>query len=341
MNFSRYLARRLGYSVFVLIGLSIVVFLIARMVPGDPARAALGPRATEKAVQELRERLHLDEPIYVQYFYWLKSVVQGDFGESLFTRRPVSEDIKEFLPATLELALFAGLFMAVFGILLGILAARYSNTWVDNLIRVFSYLGIATPAFVVAIILMLVLGMRYQIFPTIGRLSSWVEAPPRVTGLVTLDSLISGNFAAFWDALKHLFLPAVSLSLGGMFQEARITRSSMLENMKKDYISAMQAYGVPKRVVMSKYLLKPSIIPTVSILGLDFASLIGNAFLVELLFNWPGLSRYGINVMLRKDVEAIVAVIMVLGIVFTIVNILVDLIVAYLDPRIRLVERGE
>ncbi|WP_369018517.1 ABC transporter permease [Thermatribacter velox] len=341
MNFSRYLARRLGYSVFVLIGLSIVIFLIARMVPGDPARAALGPRATEEAVQALREKLHLDKPIYVQYVYWLKSVLQGDFGESLFTRRPVIEDVKEFLPATLELALFAGLFMAVFGILLGILAARYSNTWVDNLIRVFSYLGIATPAFVVAIILMLVLGMRYEIFPTIGRLSSWVEAPPRITGLITLDSLITGNFAAFFDALKHLFLPAVSLSLGGMFQEARITRSSMLENMKKDYIAAMQAYGVPKRVVMSKYLLKPSVIPTVSILGLDFASLIGNAFLVELLFNWPGLSRYGINVMLRKDVEAIVAVIMILGIVFTVVNILVDLIVAYLDPRIRLVERGE
>ncbi|BER93153.1 ABC transporter permease [Atrimonas thermophila] len=341
MNFSRYLARRLGYSVFVLIGLSMVVFLIARMVPGDPARAALGPRATEEAVQALREKLHLDEPIYVQYVYWLKSVLQGDFGESLFTRRPVVEDIKEFLPATLELALFAGLFMALFGILLGILAARYSNTWVDNLIRVFSYLGIATPAFVVAIILMLVLGMRYQIFPTIGRLSSWVEAPPRLTGLVTIDSLLSGNFAAFVDALKHLLLPAISLSLGGMFQEARITRSSMLENMKKDYISAMQAYGVPKRVVMSKYLLKPSIIPTVSILGLDFASLIGNAFLVELLFNWPGLSRYGINVMLRKDVEAIIAVIMVLGIIFTVVNIVVDLLVAYLDPRIRLVERGE
>jgi peptide/nickel transport system permease protein len=341
MNFSRYLARRLGYSVFVLIGLSMVVFLIARMVPGDPARAALGPRATEEAVQALREKLHLDEPIYVQYVYWLKSVLQGDFGESLFTRRPVAEDIKEFLPATLELALFAGLFMALFGILLGILAARYSNTWVDNLIRVFSYLGIATPAFVVAIILMLVLGMRYQIFPTIGRLSSWVEPPPRLTGLVTIDSLLSGNFAAFLDALKHLLLPAISLSLGGMFQEARITRSSMLENMKKDYISAMQAYGVPQRVVMSKYLLKPSIIPTVSILGLDFASLIGNAFLVELLFNWPGLSRYGINVMLRKDVEAIIAVIMVLGIIFTVVNILVDLLVAYLDPRIRLVERGE
>ncbi|MDK2896572.1 MAG: peptide/nickel transport system permease protein [Candidatus Atribacteria bacterium] len=341
MNFSRYLIRRLGYSIFVLIGLSILVFMIARLVPGDPARAALGPRASEEAVEQLRSRLHLDQPIYVQYFYWLKSLFQGDLGESLFTRRPVIEDIKEFLPATLELAIFAGILMAFFGILFGVISARYSNTWVDNLIRVFAYLGIATPAFVVAIILLLIFGMYFEVFPTIGRLSAWIDAPPKITGLLTIDSLLTGNFAAFFDALKHLLLPAISLSLGGLFQEARITRSSMIENSKKDYTYSMRAYGVPERVVISKYLFKPSIIPTISILGLDFASLMGNAFLVELLFNWPGLSRYGINVMLRKDVEAIVAVIMVLGVVFTVVNIIVDIIVAYLDPRIRLVEKGE
>lgn len=341
MHFSRYLVRRLGYSIFVLVGLSIVVFIIARLVPGDPARAALGPRATQEAVEALRAKLHLDKPIYVQYFFWLQSVFQGDFGESLYTRRRVVEDIKEFLPATLELALFAGLFMAVFGLLLGVLSARYANTWVDNCIRVLAYIGIATPAFVVAIILILLFGMYYEVFPTIGRLSPGIAAPPRFTGLMTLDSLLSGNWKAFVDALKHLFLPSLSLSLGGLFQEARITRASMLENAKRDFVSAARAYGIPERVVVSKYLFKPSIIPTVSILGLDFASLIGNAFLVELLFNWPGLSRYGINVMLRKDIEAIVAVVMVLGIVFTVVNILVDLVVAYLDPRIRLVERGE
>lgn len=341
MNFSRYLVRRLGYSLFVLIGLSIVVFIIARLVPGDPARAALGPRATQEAVDALRARLHLDKPIYVQYAYWLKSVLQGDFGESLFTRRPVIEDIKEFLPATLELAFFAGIFMTFFGLLLGVVSARYANTWVDNVVRVLSYLGIATPAFVVAIVLLLVFGMYYEIFPTIGRLTPGMSYPPRITGLLTLDSLFTGNLASFWDALKHLILPGISLSLGGLFQEARITRSSMLENAKKDYVGAARAYGIPERVVFSKYLFKPSVIPTVSILGLDFASLIGNAFLVELLFNWPGISRYGINVMLRKDVEAIVAVVMVLGIVFTVVNIVVDLLVAYLDPRIRLVAREE
>ncbi len=303
--------------------------------------AALGPRASQEAVEALRARLHLDKPIYIQYLYWLKSVAQGDFGESLFTRRPVVEDVKEFLPATLELALFAGVFMTLFGLLLGILSARHANTWIDDLVRVLSYLGIATPAFVVAIVLLLVFGMYYEIFPTIGRLTPGVTVPPRITGLLTLDSLLTGHFHAFWDALKHLFLPGVSLSLGGLFQEARITRSSMLENAKKDYVSAARAYGVPERVVFARYLFKPSVIPTVSILGLDFASLIGNAFLVELLFNWPGLSRYGINVMLRKDVEAIVAVVMVLGIVFTVVNIIVDLLVAYLDPRIRLVARGE
>jgi len=341
MNFSRFLARRLGYSIFVLIGLSIVVFIIARMVPGDPARAALGPRASQEAVDKLREKLHLDESLVVQYAYWLKSVFQGDLGESLLTRRPVIEDIKEFLPATLELALFSGLFMAFLGILLGILSARYCNTWVDNLIRIFAYIGIATPAFVVAIILLLLFGMYYQIFPTIGRLSQWIDAPTKITGLITIDSLLTGNLTAFLDALKHLLLPAFSLALGGMFQEARITRSSMLENSKKDYVSAARSYGIPERTVIFKYLFKPSIIPTVSILGLDFASLMGNAFLVELLFNWPGISRYGINVMLRKDVDAIIAVVMVLGVVFTLINIIVDIIVAYLDPRIRLVERGD
>ena len=186
-------------------------------------------------------------------------VVQYAFGLSQFFRvtwvNPYSldvviEDIKEFLPATLELALFSGLFMAFFGILLGILSARHSNTWVDNLIRVFAYIGIATPAFVVAIILLLVFGMYYQVFPTIGRLSQWVDAPTKITGLITIDSLLTGNLTAFLDALKHLMLPAFSLALGGMFQEARITRSSMLENSKKDYVSAARSYGIPERTVI-------------------------------------------------------------------------------------------
>jgi peptide/nickel transport system permease protein len=153
---------------------------------------------------------------------------------------------------------------------------------------------------------------------------------------MTVDALLSGNLAAFWDAVKHLILPATALAMGGLAQEARITRATMSDNLTKDYIAAERALGIPERVIMGKFLLKPSLIPTISISGLDFAGTLSSAFLVELIFNWPGMSRYGINAMLRKDLNAIAGVILVLGVVFIVVNIVVDIVVAQLDPRIRL-----
>ena len=337
-----FLARRLVHSVFVLFGLSIFVFVIARVMPGDPARLALGPRAPEWVVERFRAEMHLDEPLHVQYYYWLTEALQGNLGKSLVTRRDVARDILEFFPATVELALFAGILMAVFGILLGVLSAWFANRWIDNVVRVISYLGVVTPSFVFAILFLLLFGYYLNVLPTTGRLSPWVPPPPTVTGLVTVDSLLAGNFAAFWDALQHLLMPGLALALGGIAQEARITRSSITENLRRDFIALERSQAIPERVIMSKYLLKLSLIPTVSVLGLDFASLLGNAFLVELIFNWPGMSRYGINAMLQKDLNAIVAVIMVLGIVFMVVNIVVDLIVGWLDPRIRLgLERGK
>ncbi len=342
MSMLKFLGKRLALSLFVLFGLSILIFTISRILPGDPVRMALGSRAPQWAVDNLREQMHLNDPLYAQYYYWLVGAVHGDLGQSLFTRRAVIEDVREFLPATMELALFAGAIMAVFGILLGAVSGRYSNTWIDNSVRIFSYIGIVTPSFVFAILFLLLFGYVLNVLPTMGRLSPWIARPPVITGMVSLDALLSGNFAAFGDAIKHLLLPAISLALGGMAQEARITRSTISDNLRKDYISSAKGFGVPERLVMLKYLLKPSLIPTVSILGLDFASLIGNAFLVELIFNWPGFSRYGIHAMLNKDLNAVSAVVMVLGVIFIIVNILVDLIVAWLDPRIRLgAERGK
>jgi len=342
MSMLKFLGKRLALSLFVLFGLSILIFTISRILPGDPVRMALGSRAPQWAVDNLREQMHLNDPLYAQYYYWLAGAVRGDLGQSLFTRRAVIEDVREFLPATMELALFAGVIMAVFGILLGAVSGRYSNTWIDNSVRIFSYIGIVTPSFVFAILFLLLFGYVLNVLPTMGRLSPWIARPPVITGMVSLDALLSGNFAAFGDAIKHLLLPAVSLALGGMAQEARITRSTISDNLRKDYIASAKGFGVPERLVMFKYLLKPSLIPTVSILGLDFASLIGNAFLVELIFNWPGFSRYGIHAMLNKDLNAVSAVVMVLGVIFIIVNILVDLIVAWLDPRIRLgAERGK
>lgn len=336
MKLQTFILRRLGYSVLVLIGLSIIIFLIVRAMPSDPARLALGARAPQWAVQKLREHMHLNQPLPAQYFYWVRDALHGNFGESLFTRRDVASDIKEFFPATVELALFSGIIMAFFGILLGAISAQYSNRWVDNFVRIGSYIGVVTPSFVFAILFLLLFGYILNLLPTIGRLSPGISYPPTITGLITIDGLITGNFTVVLDGLKHLILPGVALALAGLSQEARITRSSMIENFQKDYIAAERAQGIPERVINLKYLLKPSLIPTVSILGLDFAALLGNAFLVELIFNWPGLSRYGMNAMLRKDINAVTAVIMVLGVVFLTVNIIVDIIVAYLDPRIRL-----
>jgi peptide/nickel transport system permease protein len=340
MRMSTFILKRLSYTIFVLFGLSILIFVIARVLPGDPARLALGPRAPEWAIQNLRQQLHLNEPLYIQYFYWVRDAASGSLGESLVTRRDVLTDVQEFLPATLELITLSALLVVALAIPIGMVAGRRANSWFDNVVRVLSYVGVAVPAFVVAIIFLLVFGFMLHIAPSIGRISPNIVAPPTVTGFLTIDSLISGNMAALFDALVHLILPALALALGPIAQEARITRSSVVENLNKDYILSTVSHGVPERLLTLKYLLRPSLIPTVSVMGLDISSLIANAFLVELIYNWPGISRYGINAMLRKDLNAIVAVVMIAGIIFAIANIVVDLIVAYLDPRIRFVEKA-
>jgi len=336
MSLLNFIVRRIIYSVFVLLGLSIVIFLIARAMPGDPARMAVGARAPQWVVDRLREQMHLNQPLVVQYGFWLSDAVRGDFGLSLITQRPVTTDIREFFPASLELVLFSGLLSALGGIGLGIISARYKDTWIDNAVRLFSYAGIVTPSFVIAILAILLFGFTLHWLPIIGRVSEKVPVPQVITGLITIDSLLAGQFKTFLDALWHLILPSLALAMGSIAQEARITRSTMADNLGKDYIASARALGIPERIVMGRFLLKPSLIPTVSILGLDIASTFSIAFLVELIFNWPGLARYGMTAMLNKDLNAISAVILVLGAVFVTVNILVDIIVAQLDPRIRL-----
>lgn len=337
-----FIVKRAAHSVFVLLGLSVVIFIISRVIPGDPARIAAGARAPASVVDNLRAQMHLDNSLPVQYGYWLSDALRGDFGLSLVTRRNVADDIREFFPATFELALYAGLIMAVGGISLGAISARYKDSWVDNIVRIISYFGAVTPSFVWAILFLLLFGFALGWLPTIGRLSEGIQRPPRVSGLYTIDSLLVGQFNVFWDALKHIISPALALAMGSMAQQARITRSAMADNLTKDYIAAGRALGIPERVMMNKFLMKPSLIPSISILGMDFAATMSNAFLVELIFNWPGISRYGINAMLRKDLNAIAAVILALGVVFIIANILVDITVAQLDPRIRLsAARGE
>jgi peptide/nickel transport system permease protein len=329
-----YYIRKLAVSIVTLFGISLLIFTLARVLPGDPARLALGPRAPEEVVEQYRRALRLNEPLYVQYYYWLIDVLQGRLGISLVTFRDVMVDIAEFLPATVELVIFTLFIDFVGAFALGVLAGRKPNSLVDNTIRVFTYIAIAIPSFVWAIILQLVIANWLDLLPAYGRLSIGMSVP-RITGLITIDSLLSGNFLAFADAVRHLIIPSVSLALGSIAQEARILRANLIENIGKDYILNMHSHGVPSTIIFFKYALKPSTIPTLTIMALDTASILGNAFLVELIFNWPGLSRYGVIAMLRKDLNAIVGVVLVIGLAYTVASIVIDMIVSYLNPRAR------
>ena len=330
--------RRLGISLIVLIGVSMLVFVIARVIPGDPARIALGPNATTGQVEQLRARLHLDEPIAIQYGHFLSQIARGELGISLYTNRPVTRDIAQFLPATLELVIVAGLLMIAAGLPLGILAAHYRGRWPDLLIRIFTLATVSAPGFVWAVMLMLVLAFFVPLFPVAGRISDSIEIT-RFTGFLTIDTLIAGDFAALANVLHHLVLPAIALALSGIGQAARLTRANMVETFDKPFIEMARAYGFAPSRIARLYAFKPSLVPALSIIGLDLAALFGNAFLVEAVFAWPGLSRYGVAAILRKDLNAIMGTVLIIALAFVIVNIIVDLAVAFLNPRIRLSAR--
>jgi peptide/nickel transport system permease protein len=335
----RLLAKRLGTSLIVLIGVSMLIFLIARVIPGDPARIALGPNSSAEQVAALRERLHLDQSIVVQYGYFLGDLSRGDLGVSLYTNRPVTTDIAQFLPATLELVFVSGVMMVAIGLPLGILSARYRDSWIDNLIRLITLLGVSAPAFVWAVILMLLFAYFTPLFPIAGRISdSYAIAP--VTGFLFIDTLLAGNIRAFGNAAWHIVLPAFALALSGIGQAARLTRSNMVETYERPYIEMAQSYGFPEKRIANRYAFRPSMIPSLTIIGLDFAAMLGNAFLVEAVFAWPGLSRYGVAVILRKDLNAIIGTVLIISAMFLIVNVVVDLLIAFINPRIRYSQRA-
>jgi len=333
------IAKRIGTALLVLVGVSMLIFAVARVIPGDPARVALGPNATAEAVASLRAALRLDEPIVVQYWHYMVDLARGDLGVSLYTNRPVTTDIAEFLPATLELIVLAGVMMVAIGLPLGIIAARHRGRWPDHLVRVVSLLGVSAPSFVWAVVLMLIFAFWLQWFPIASRLDDDFDIA-RVTGFLLIDTVLAGNWAAFVDALRHLILPAFAIALSGIGQAARLTRANMIETYDRPYIEMAQAYGFSPGRIARVWAFKPSLIPSLTIIGLDFAAMLGSAFLVESVFGWPGISRYGVQVILRKDLNAIVGTVLIIAALFIIVNIIVDLLTAVLNPRIRLAEAG-
>lgn len=328
--------RRLGAALIVMVGISMLIFAIARVMPGDPARIALGPNASAAQVAALRAERHLDAPLPVQYWEFVKALSRGDLGKSLYTNRLVTTDIAQFLPATLELVIVSAIVMVLIGLPIGILSAHFRGRLPDHLGRLVALIGVCTPAFVWGVILQLFFGYFWPIFPIEGRLLESTPVPPDVTGFFLVDTLLAGNVPAFFDALHHLILPAVALAMAGLGQTARLTRSNMIEVYDRPYIEMARAYGFRPLRIATRYAFRPAFIPTLTILGLEFAAMLGNAFLVEKVFGWPGISRYGVDVIIRKDLDAIVGTVLIIAAAFLIMNIVVDILVSIINPRIRL-----
>ena len=331
-----YLLRRALTLLFVLFGLAVLIFIIARIVPGDPARIALGPLATASQVTELREEMGLNASFPVQLWSYLSGLAQGDLGKSLLTSRPVMDDIRGALPATFELVLVTIVLQIVVSIPLGIMAAIYRNMWVDNVLRVVSLIGVVTPGFVLAIMLQLIAAHYLGFLPITGRLDGGIDFNADITGLLLIDGTLKGRFDVVLDAMRHLFLPAIALSAAGIGQVMRITRTAMIEVASRDFVEAARAYGIPERVVTFRYMLRVASVAPLTILGLEFASLIGNAFIVEFVFSWPGIASYGVRTIMQKDLNAVIGVVLVSGVFFVVANLTIDLVLGLLDPRHRL-----
>ncbi len=336
-----YLFRRAMTLFLVLLGLAILIFVIARVVPGDPARIALGPLATAEQVQELRAEMGLDDPFLVQLWTYLSGLVQGDLGKSLLTSRPVMDDILAALPATFELVLFTIILQIAVSIPLGVMAAVYRNTWIDNGLRVISLIGVVTPGFVLAILLQLTAAHYFGFFPVTGRLDGGLNFQADITGLLLIDGALAGRFDVVLDAIRHLFLPSIALAAAGIGQVMRITRTAMIEVASRDFVEASRAYGIPERVVTFRYMLRVASVAPLTILGLEFASLIGNAFIVEFVFSWPGIASYGVRTILQKDLNAVIGVVLVSGVFFVVANLTIDMLLGVLDPRHRLRARRD
>jgi peptide/nickel transport system permease protein len=318
----------------VLLGVSIIVFFMVRAIPGDPAQILLGQQATQEQVQQLRAHMGLDKPVIVQYAVFLRGAVTGDLGDSIVTGRPVITELLVRFPATLELTAFAIFIAIAVGVPVGVISAVKQYSLLDKTTSVLALTGISMPIFWLAMILILIFGVRLELLPFPGRLSSGVSIPA-FTRLVLVDSLLTGNFGAFWDGLKHLIMPALALGTIPMAVIMRMTRSSMLEVMGEDYVRTARAKGViPWRVVF-KHALRNAMLPTVTVIGLQVGLLMGGAIITETIFSWPGIGQIAYDSIYSRDYAMIQGVVLYGALLFVLVNLVVDILYAVLDPRVR------
>jgi peptide/nickel transport system permease protein len=330
----RFVLRRCALAVPSLLGLLIVTFLLTHATASDPAAALAGDAATPEQIQRLRQQAGLDRPVWEQFFAYTGKIARFEFGESAFSRRPVARDIAERLPATLTLTLSALTISIVLGVPLGVCAALKHNEWPDYALRLFSVLGVAVAAFWVAIMLQILFAMQLEWLPLRGELTDTMPRPGRVTGFLLVDCLVAGRFDAFRDALAHLVLPAVTLSLGGLSSIVRFTRAGVLDTLQNDFVFYGRAMGYRRSRLIWRYVLRNSVTATITQIGLLFGGLIAGGVVVESIYDWPGIGSYTVQAILTGDRQVMLAVTLLIGAIYAAVNILTDLVHGLVDPRL-------
>jgi len=331
----RFVLRRLLLLVPVLFGLTVMMFIIARLLPGDPVGLAAGPNATAEEIAAYARDFGLDQPVTVQYWRYLTGLLQGDLGVSIFSRRPVLDDLLTYLPATLELVLAAMALAVVIGIPAGLAAAVWRNRWPDYASRVAALAAISMPRFFLGLLLQLTFAMWLFLLPLGGRFPIILEPPPDVTGFLTLDALIAGDWEAFATACRHLAMPAIAMCLSPLATIMRMMRASTIEVLQQDYVMTARALGLPPRLIVFKYVAKNAVSATLTVIGLYFGWLLGGTVLVETVFDWPGLGLYATQAIVSQDFMPVIGVALVIGLLFMLVNLLVDVLYGVINPKVR------
>ncbi|HBW33969.1 ABC transporter permease [Desulfosporosinus sp. BICA1-9] len=335
MSRIKFLAKWLSQLLIVLLGVTLVTFLVSHVVPGDPARMLIGQRADAQTLESMRHALGLDKPVWFQYLDYLWGLVQGDMGISIRTQRPVLSELLTYFPATIELTLFAMGFAVIIGVVLGLLSAAYRDTLIDHATRVFAILGVSTPLFWLGLVVLLLFYKYLGWLPGSGRIDSFINPPTHITGLYVLDSVLSGDWVALKSSMLHLVLPSICLGYIQLATIARQVRASMIEVLELDYIKTAVSNGIPRKRIIYRHALRNALIPTVTVIGLTFGELLGGAIITETIFAWPGMGKYVVDSISFLDFPAIMGFTILVALIYVLINMLVDLLYPILDPQIK------
>ncbi len=331
-----FLLRRVAFAGLVVLGAIALVFTLAHIVPSDPARAALGQEATENQVEQYRREIGLDRPLWVQFGRYLWRLAHGDLGVSVLTKNRVTEDLGGAIPATVELLIPSLILSFLCGVFLGVYSAVHRGRPGDHVARVISILGMSLPVFWFGLVLQVLFYGRLSWLPAGGRLPMTAAIPAHITGLYTVDALLAGDWASALQTLRHLVLPVITLSMLNVAAMARITRASLLEVLRQDFVRTARAKGLGERVVVYKHAVRNAMIPVITVFGLRVGVLFGGAVLTESIFSWPGVGRYAVFALRQVDLPVVAAFTIYTTLTYAVVNLLVDISYSLFDPRIRI-----